>query len=391
MTILLTNKMTSLNLTLLKRLLQCQSITPRDDGALTLLANYLTNLNFTVIEKTFGEGPEEVKNLYASLTKDPEGRTFCFAGHTDVVPPGNLEAWTYQPFSATIAEDRIFARGAQDMKGAIVAFISALETFLEQDLPFGTISLLLTGDEEKVAKYGTEPMLKFLTQEGIKIDSALVGEPVSKKRLADNIKIGARGSATFQVAIQGKQGHVAYEGATKNPVKDLSKLLSALYNHPFQIEEDSIFSKTNLEVTKIACDSGATNIVPDNLLMQFNFRYSDQDNYETLKLLVQNIAEKELEAYQIQSSSSGDAALWLKRESPFLQLAKEVIQNMTGSEPEVSTYGGTSDARFIRHYCETLEIGLVGDKAHQIDESVSIAELEGLTELYLELLKRYFK
>ncbi len=305
------------------------------------------------------------------------------------MPPGDLASWSYPPFSATIKDGIIYGRGAQDMKGAIIAFIAALEAFLNEDRDFGTISFLITGDEEKVAKYGTEPMIKFLYQNNIRIDSVLVGEPVSKKILGDNIKIGARGSATFLIKIQGKQGHVAYEGQTKNPVQDLNKLLTAFYNYTFE-NKNPIYSKTNLEVTKIDCDSGAENIVPANLLLRFNFRYGEDYNYEKLKKLVQELAEKEGVICDITSWTSGDAALWLDTESSFLKLTSKSLEEVIGFKPEITTYGGTSDARFIRHYCEALEVGLVGNKAHQINESVSLEELDNLAKIYFNILKNYF-
>jgi succinyl-diaminopimelate desuccinylase len=323
------------------------------------------------------------------LKNDSNGKNLCFAGHTDVVPVGELAKWKYNPFSATIEDKVLYGRGAVDMKSSIVAFIPAVEKFLSQGKNFGSISFLLTADEEGQAKYGTEPMIQWLYDQKIKIDHCIVGEPVSVKSIGDNIKIGARGSANFILKIYGKQGHVAYTHMIDNPVKKANKILTDLHQYNFS-HINTTFDRTNIEVTKVDCNSGAENIVPNSIEMRFNFRYGDDYNYEKLKSIVEDIVKKHSDHYEINSRTSGDAALWLNTNSNFIQLAKDSIEKVTGTMPSANTYGGTSDARFIRKYCEAIEIGLLGDTAHQIDENVNLSDLETLSKIYFELINSYF-
>lgn len=373
------------HLELLQQLINKQSITPTDAGALPLIADYLKDFNSTL--KAFGD--EMVLNLYSVITSDSNGKNLCFAGHTDVVPPGDVAKWKYDPFSATVEDRVLYGRGAVDMKSSIIAFIAAVEEFISTGKKFGSISFLLTADEEGPAKYGTEPMIQWLYDQNIKIDHCVVGEPVSIKSVGDNIKIGARGSANFNLKVYGKQGHVAYTHMIDNPVKKVNKILTDLHQYNFS-HINTIFDRTNVEVTKLDCDSGAENIVPNSVEVRFNFRYGDDYNYEKLKEIVSEIVKHHSDQYEISSRTSGDAALWLDSNSNFINLAKNSIEKVTGKQPSANTYGGTSDARFIRKYCEAIEIGLLGDTAHQIDENVSLDHLETLSNIYLELINSYF-
>jgi succinyl-diaminopimelate desuccinylase len=373
---------------LLQELIKKKSITPIDNGALPLLVSYLKDFNSTL--KSFGSSDEAVMNLYSVLERDSNGKNLCFLGHTDVVPPGELNQWKFDPFSATIENSILFGRGTVDMKGAIVAFIAAVDTFILSGNDFGSISFLLTADEEGVAKYGTVKMIEWLNDRNVKIDHCIVGEPVSIEEIGDNIKIGARGSANFILVVYGKQGHVAYSHMVDNPIKRVNRILSDIISYNFS-HINTIFDKTNIEITKINSDSGAENIVPNSVEVRFNFRYGSDYNYQQLKEIVENIVKEDAEKYEISSRTSGDAALWLDSNSHFINLAKDSIRNITSIEPSVGTYGGTSDGRFIRKYCEAIEIGLVGNTAHQINERVPLKDLETLANIYLEILNNYFK
>lgn len=371
---------------LLQNLIRCKSITPIDDGALLLIKHYLQQRNFQSTLISFGEDEEKVLNLYSVLEYNESGKNLCFAGHTDVVPPGGI--WSHDPFSATIKENILYGRGAVDMKSAIVAFIAASDSYTGQ---FGSISLLITGDEEGVAKHGTDPMMKWMYRNKVKIDHCIVGEPVSMNSVGDNIKIGARGSANFSLRIFGKQGHVAYTHMTDNPLRKASKILQALYDFNF-IHTNAVFDKTSVEVTKVVSDSGAENVVPNDVVMRFNFRYGDDYSYDKLKQIVLKIVANHVSErdYEMQATNSSSPALWLTQNSRFLLMAQQAIEKITGRMPEVSTYGGTSDARFIRNYCEVIEIGLLGNTAHQINESVDLDDIEKLARIYLELISQYF-
>ncbi len=375
------------HLKLLQNLIAKKSITPTDAGALQLIVNYLKKFNSTL--KSFGDGSEKILNLYSVLKRDNNGKNLCFTGHTDVVPLGDISKWTYDPFAAVVIDGVLYGRGAVDMKSSIIAFIAAVEAFLSQGKNFGSISFLLTADEEGSAKYGIKTMIKWLYDQKIKIDHCIVGEPVSIKSIGDNIKIGARGSANFILKIYGKQGHVAYTHIIDNPVKKANKILTDLHNYNF-LHINTTFDRTNIEVTKIDCDSRAENIVPNNIEMRFNFRYGDDYNYEKLKYIVNDIVKKYAKHYELTSRTSGDAALWLNSNSKFIELAKDSIESVTSKKPSITTYGGTSDARFIKKYCEVMEIGLLGDTAHQIDENVNLNDLETLSEIYFELITNYF-
>lgn len=379
---------------LLQNLIRCRSITPTDDGALEVVRDYLQHLGFESKMKSFGTGAEEVLNLYSCKQGNKNGKNLCFAGHTDVVPPGELDKWTFDPFAAVIQEGILYGRGAVDMKSAIIAFIAATEEFMSINKDFGAISFLLTADEEGVAKFGIDPMISWLYDNEIKIDQCVVGEPVSKEELGDNIKIGARGSANFFLKIYGVQGHVAYTHLTDNPVKKANKIISELLEYNFS-HENLIFDKTNIEITKIDCDSGAENIVPNSIAIRFNFRYGDDYNHDVLKKIVEAIVRKHVpntDDYELESRTSGDAALWVRdvHGSSLINIAKDSIEKVIGKPPEVSTYGGTSDARFIRKYCEAIEVGLLGTTAHHIDENVSLKDLENLAKIYFEMISSYF-
>ncbi len=389
---------------LLRQLVMCKSITPTDSRALFLLQKYLVNIGFTVHIRGFNaDGVHEenldelntdmVLNMYA--VKNIGGtKNLCFAGHTDVVPPGDISKWQYNPFDAMVENGILYGRGAVDMKGAIIAFFAAAEHFINITNAAYNISFLLTADEEGKAIYGIKPMLQWVYNElNEKIDHCIVGEPVSKNTIGDTIKVGARGSATFVVTIYGKQGHVAYHHLADNPVKKANSILTALLEYDFK-HTNVLFNKTNLEVTRVACDSGAENVIPNEIVLQFNVRYSDDYNYLSLQQLIKKILEQHLQTheYTLHSWSSGDAFIGINNidKSEILNVVREAIEANNNVTPYIDTAGGTSDARFIKQYCDVLEIGLLGNTAHQVNEHVALRDIEKLAAIYLSVIQNYF-
>lgn len=377
---------------ILAELIRCPSVTPAEGGALALLQSLLEPMGFCVARPVFSEdGTADVENLYARLGAD--GPHLMFAGHTDVVPPGDEAAWTHPPFAAEVKDGRMFGRGAIDMKGGIACFIAATARALaeEKALP-GSVSLLITGDEEGPSINGTDKLLKWATEKGEKWDAAIVGEPTNPERLGEAIKHGRRGSLSGIITVNGVQGHSAYPHLADNPVHALVEMLAHLLGEPFDEGTDA-FEPTNLQVTSIDVGNEAVNVIPRSASARFNVRFNDNWNAQTLRAEIGRRLDAGAAAGRIRRGR--DAPLdygieWIGRVSPvfvtrdeaLIETLSKAIEQETGMQPELSTGGGTSDARFIKDYCPVIEFGLVGQTMHQIDEHAALDDLERLTRIY---------
>ena len=379
---------------LTRALVRCESVTPREAGALELLERTLLPLGFACERMDFTQaGTDDVANLYARIGKG--GKHFCFAGHSDVVPVGDLSSWTIGPFSAELSAGYLFGRGAADMKGAIAAFTDAAQRFVaRRGQNFGgAISLLITGDEEGPAVNGTVKMLQRLADRGEKIDACVVGEPTSSKRFGDMMKIGRRGSMTVDMVVRGIQGHVAYPERLDNPIHRLSALIEALVREPID-QGSTHFQPTSLQFTTVDVGNKATNIAPGVVRARFNTRFNDLWTSKTLFAHLKERLERTNDAlgghgtieYEVQVSGES----FYTPPGPLSDLVAGAVREIVGVETELSTTGGTSDARFIRSYCPVLEFGLVGETMHKVDEKSAVADLRLLSRVYETVLDRYF-
>ena len=384
----------------LATLIRCPSVTPAEGGALTALAAMLSPLGFSIERPTFAEeGTPDVENLYARLSG--KGPHLMFAGHTDVVPPGDEAAWTHPPFAAEVANGEMYGRGAVDMKGGIACFVAALARHVEEHgAPKGSVSLLITGDEEGPAINGTSKLLEWASGKGETWDAAIVGEPTNPDRLGDAIKVGRRGSISGTIVVRGIQGHAAYPHLADNPVRGLVALVEALL-HPAFDQGTADFQPTNLEVTTIDVGNPATNVIPGKATASFNIRFSDAWTAEAIQGEVHNRLDKAARATRLRPGKAGPVEfelVWRDRPSPvFLSRDQKLIGALSGSinavtgrYPGLSTSGGTSDARFIKDYCPVVEFGLVGKTMHMVDERVSLEDLEMLTRIYQRFLADWF-
>ena len=332
-----------------------------------------------------------IKNIYAKLGN--KGPNLCYAGHTDVVPPGNIKDWTVNPFKPTIKKNHLIGRGANDMKSSIACFVSAVEKFLKKNKKFdGSISLLITGDEEGFAINGTKKVVDYLKKKKEKIDFCIVGEPTNPNKLGEMIKIGRRGSISGTIVIFGSQGHVAYPHLSNNPVNTLVKICKKL-NEKRLDKGNKNFQPSNLEFTSINVDNKATNVIPATARAQFNIRFNNIHTSSSLKkkinLIVKNLSKKNKCKFKIDFHISGES--FLTKPNKTIYMAKNIIKKITGITPVFSTTGGTSDARFIRKISPCLEFGLVNKTMHKIDECVSLKDLKNLTKIYQYILEDYFK
>jgi succinyl-diaminopimelate desuccinylase len=373
-------------------LLRCPSVTPAEGGALTFLEGVLKSAGFTVHRMTFSEpGTADVENLYARIgTAAPH---LMFAGHTDVVPPGDPKAWSHAPFSGDIADGVLFGRGAVDMKGAIACKVAATLDHLAArgGKPKGSISFLITGDEEGVAINGSPKLLKWAAGHGEKFDHCVLGEPGNVAELGDTIKLGRRGSQNGVLVVTGKMGHVAYPHRADNPVRGLVKLMSALMDEPLDAGSHK-FDPSNLEFTSIDIGNPTVNLIPGEARARFNIRFNDCHNYASLKALVEQRAGKAADGkvkWRIDWEPS-NADVFYTEPSPFTDVVVGAVAEVTGRKPKLSTSGGTSDARFIKDYCPVVEFGLVGTTMHATDERVPVADLATLTAVYRRIIDRYF-
>jgi succinyl-diaminopimelate desuccinylase len=365
-------------------LIACPSVTPVDAGALSVLAEALAGLGFQIHDLTFeAEGTDPVRNLYAH--RGNGAPHIMFAGHTDVVPPGDRGQWSNDPFVPTIQNGILIGRGANDMKASIAAFVAAVSRLSDQ-WP-GMISLLITGDEEGVAINGTAKVLPWMKAQGFSPDLCIVGEPSSAKVLGDMIKIGRRGSLSGVVSVMGAQGHVAYPHLADNPIPRLIKLAASLDAITLDPGTDW-FQPSNLEITSIDVGNQATNVIPAKGSLKFNIRFNDTYHSDDLiKILRDSLDQASANRdYSLDIHVSGEA--FLTKPGDLSTLVSEAVQSVTGRTPELSTTGGTSDARFIRHYCPVVECGLVGLTMHKIDEQVPIADVLALSEIYQRILER---
>jgi succinyl-diaminopimelate desuccinylase len=367
-------------------LIRCPSVTPLDAGALGTLGGFLTSAGYQVERVLFSDhGTPDIENLYAKIGSGAPH--FVFAGHTDVVPPGDDRQWKHAPFAGEIAGGDLFGRGACDMKGAIAAFAAAAIRFGKPKR--GTISFLITGDEEGPAVNGTRKLLRWARERGESFDHCLLGEPTNVHALGDLVKIGRRGSLSGTLTFRGVQGHVAYPHLAENPVRPMMQALTALIEEPLD-QGSEHFDASNLEVTSLETGNPAFNVIPAQIRAQFNIRFNDKHTAQSLRDLVLNriVAAVGDAPFQIDWEPSSDC--FLTERGPFVDLVAETITAETGSAPKLSTSGGTSDARFIKDYCPVVEFGLVGQTMHKIDERAPVADIEKLSQIYLRILERYF-
>lgn len=377
---------------LAQALIRCASVTPIEAGALTLLEGALVPAGFECHRMTFSEpGFPDVENLYARLGNT--GPNLCFAGHTDVVPPGNVDAWTAPPFAGQVRDGVLYGRGAVDMKGEIACFIAAAQRFLAHggsSLP-GSISLLITGDEEGDSVNGTIKLLDWLKARGEVLHACIVGEPSSRHSVGDEIKIGRRGSLNGEIIVEGKQGHAAYPHSADNPVPKLARIIDRLSN--LKLDNGTAhFEPSHLVVTVISVPNTASNVIPGQARARFNVRYNDAHDRPRLETRLREACDKaaaEVGArYSLTFSGTGD--VFVTKPGPLVETMQAAVQEITGRVPKLSTSGGTSDARFIKDHCPVVELGLLNATIHQVDEHVPIADLETLTRIYERFLALYF-
>ncbi len=369
-------------LPLARALIARASVTPEDDGAQDVLANALTPLGFTVTRLRFGE----TDNLFARLGDGAPH--VCFAGHTDVVPPGDAALWRHRPFAADVVDGTLFGRGACDMKGGIAAFVAAVAQHLAAyGRPSGSISLLITGDEEGPATDGTVRVLDWLAANGQTPDLCVVGEPTNPAALGDVVKIGRRGSLNARITVHGTQGHVAYPQRADNPVHRLARIAAALADARLDDGTDW-FEPSSLQLTSIDVGNTATNVIPASATAALNIRYNDRHTAASLERWLRGVVAAHAERFDLIAVSSGDA--FLTEPGPMVAVMQAAIEEVTGRTPRLDTGGGTSDARFIAKHCPVAEFGLVGASMHRVDEAVPVDDIRALARIYAAMLRRWF-
>tara|TARA_B100001939_G_scaffold321778_1_gene311667 strand:+ start:946 stop:2103 length:1158 start_codon:yes stop_codon:yes gene_type:complete len=385
--------MTIINeLQLSKDLIRFPSVTPKDAGAINFLSKKLKKLGFNCKILEFKDRKSKpIKNLYARLGR--KGPNLCYAGHTDVVPPGNIADWSINPFKPKVIKNHLIGRGANDMKSSIACFVSAVSKFLQSNSKFnGSISFLITGDEEGYAINGTKKVVEYLKKKKEKIDFCIVGEPTNPKKLGEMIKIGRRGSLSGKIVISGTQGHIAYPHLSNNPINTLVSICKKLKEKKLD-RGNKNFQPSNLEFTSINVDNKAHNVIPARARAQFNIRYNNFHNANSLKKkinsLVKSISKKNKCNYKIDYMANGES--FLTKPEKNILMVKKIIKKITKINPKFSTTGGTSDARFIRKIAPCVEFGLVNKTMHRVDECVSISDLKKLTKIYNYFLVEYFK
>ncbi len=373
---------------LTQRLIRCPSVTPAEGGALDLLEELLTGLGFQCHRLVFSEpGTEDVDNLHSRL--GAAAPNFCFAGHTDVVPPGDPGHWRFDPFAGELADGMVHGRGAVDMKGAIAAFMGAVCRFLDARGPDfgGSISLLITGDEEAVSVNGTRKMLQWLGEQGETLDACLVGEPTSGERLGDTVKIGRRGAMNARLTVRGVQGHTAYPQLADNPVHSLVRMLERLSRDPLDAGSEH-FEPSSLQVTTVDVGNPATNVIPAEARAGFDIRFNDLHDSSGLERWLRETLDSVGARYELDLKVSGES--FLCPPGSLSDLLSEAVESVTGTPPALGTGGGTSDARFIKDYTPVAELGLLNSTAHKVDEQVSVEDLSALERIYEGVLQRFF-
>jgi succinyl-diaminopimelate desuccinylase len=385
---------------LAQALIRCASVTPAECGALALLEGALEPLGFACHRLDFA-APDtpDIANLYARLGS--EGPNFCFAGHTDVVPVGDTIDWLNDPFSGTIADGMLHGRGAVDMKGAIAAFVAAAARYVRRHGSpntwpnGGSISLLITGDEEGPAVNGTRKVLEWLAEKGETLDACLVGEPTNPDALGDMIKIGRRGSMVGHLTVHGVQGHTAYPHLADNPAHHLVRMLAALTESAIDDGSDH-FQPTTLQISTIDIGNPAANVIPAHARASFNLRFNDRHTSASLTAWLRETLDAALAAGNAAGTARYELGIWVTGESfltppgPFSDVLADAVESVTGRRPELSTTGGTSDARFIKDYCPVAEFGLISQTMHKVDERVACADIEALTAIYERVLENFF-
>jgi succinyl-diaminopimelate desuccinylase len=382
---------------LARELVRCRSVTPAEGGALALLEGTLKGAGFTVHRVSFTEpGAAPVENLYARIGS--AAPHLVFAGHTDVVPSGEEANWSHPPFAGEIADGVLYGRGAVDMKGAVACAVAAALDHLSAHggRPTGSISFLITGDEEGVAVNGTVKLLQWAAERGETFDHCVLGEPSSARALGDTIKVGRRGSLNGTLVVTGRQGHVAYPKLADNPIRSLTALMTALMAAPLD-QGSAHFEPSNLEFTSVDVGNPVVNLIPNEARARFNIRFNDCHSQASLRALIetrlgaaaQEALDRRIGWHVDWLPSNADS--FMAEPGPFLALVVDAIAQVTGRRPELSTTGGTSDARFIRALCPVVELGLVGATMHAVDERTPVAEIRQLTDVYRRLIRRYFE
>lgn len=368
---------------LLAELIACQSITPRDSGCQELIKKHLQPLGFKCEMLNFGE----VKNLWA--TKGKDGPTLCFAGHTDVVPPGPIQDWKFDPFKATFNEDLVYGRGASDMKSGLAAMVTGVEDFLKMKEDFnGRIAFLITSDEEGPAIDGTKKVINELKKRKENFDWCIVGEPSSKKVLGDTIKVGRRGSLTGFLKIKGTQGHVAYPHLALNPYRLIVPIISDLLDIEWD-KGNEFFPATNLEIVNISGSNDAVNVIPGEVELIFNFRFNNIWNYKRLKSKIYNVLDKNKVSYELLWRESGEP--YLTKEGDLIRTSQQVIRELVGIDPILSTDGGTSDGRFFAPLgIQVIELGSINSTIHKVNESVPVNDTPQLAKIYFGIMNSLF-
>ena len=370
---------------LAQALIRCPSVTPADGGAMAVLREALEPLGFVCRPMRFGD----IENLYAR--RGTRGPNLCFAGHTDVVAAGDAAAWRRSPFDGVVEDGVLSGRGAVDMKSAIAAWTAAVGRVLADGEPRGSLSLLITGDEEGLAEYGTKAVVATLAAEGEVIDHCVVGEPTSAARLGDMVKIGRRGSLGVAITVRGVQGHVAYPDRAANPIPVLLRLLGRLQGRVLDAGHEA-FQPSNLEITTVDVGNPASNVIPREATARLNIRFNPAHTGAELAAWVtaegSRVAEGFAGSVTVDTRINGEA--FLTPRGPFTDIVAGAVEDVVGAAPELSTSGGTSDARFIRVLCPVVEFGLVGATMHQIDEGAPVSEIDALSRIYQRLIERYF-
>lgn len=372
--------------TLTADLIRCPSVTPIDAGALVYLAEQLRALGFETHMLSFGEGTAKTPNLFARL--GTSGPHICYGGHTDVVPAGDEARWTYGPFTPTVKDGVLYGRGASDMKGSVAAFTAAVAAYLKHNgAPKGSISLLITGDEEGPATNGTIKVLEWMAANGHIPDVALVGEPTNPQFLGQEIKIGRRGSLSGTLSVAGKQGHVAYPHIADNPIPRMVELLHILSAAKLD-EGNDFFPASNLEITTIDVGNTADNVIPARAHAKFNIRFNDHWSGDSLSAHLRALLDETGHAYDLTLTQGAQS--FLTQPGPWSAIVKKAVESITGQSPAYTTNGGTSDARFFVKYCPVVEFGGVNKTIHQVDENAAIEDLENLTRIFTRVLELYF-
>lgn len=377
-------------LDLAQALIRCRSITPLEGGALNLLQSVLEDLGFTCHRLPFAEeDAPETDNLYARLGSGSPH--LCYAGHTDVVPVGDPADWTVDPFAAEVRDGRLIGRGAVDMKGSIAAFVAAVSAYLKDGAPKGSISLLITGDEEGDAVNGTKKVLRWLKERGETIDCCLVGEPTSDAALGDMVKIGRRGSLNARLTVHGTQGHTAYPQLADNPLHHLARMLNAVVGDSLDTG-NAHFPPSSLQLTSVDVGNATTNVIPAKATALFNVRFNDLHSSASVEAWLRARFDRTIDSargarYELTIRVSGES--FLCPPGPWSTLVSGAVAEVTGKAPELGTTGGTSDARFIKDHCTVAELGLLNATAHKVDEFVTLEDLARLTAIYRNVLERY--